>query len=62
MTRQPNPHQLSRNAKKKTNVVIRCILTSDVTEPENYGLSENQTPDLCHSRHNTKTTKNDRKL
>jgi len=27
---------------KATNVVIRCILQSDVTKPENYGLSENR--------------------
>jgi len=35
-------------------------MTTDNTEPENYGLSENQ--DFCHCRHNNKTTKNDRKL
>jgi len=43
-------------ATKATNVVTRCIITSDDTEPENYGLGENQTPDLCHCRYNKKTT------
>jgi len=38
------------------------ILTSDDNEPENYGLSEEQIPDLCHCRHNNKSTKNDMKL
>jgi len=39
-----------------TGLAMRCIITSDDTEPENYGLSENQTADLCHCRHNNKTT------
>jgi len=30
---------------------------SDDTEPENYRLSDNQTPDLFHCRHNNKTQK-----
>jgi len=37
------------------------ILTSDDTEPENYRLSKEKIPDLCHCRHNNKSTKNDRK-
>jgi len=31
-------------ATEATSVIIRCIVTSDNTEPENYGGSENQTP------------------
>jgi len=44
-------------ATKTTNPVIRCIITSDGTESENFGFSENRSPDLCHTdRYNNKTT------
>jgi len=71
-----DPHKLG-NSFKKSRIRINCqemgsyeenkcrhpiFLTNDGTELENNGLSENQTPDLCHCRHNVKTTKNDRKL
>ena len=45
-------------ATKTTNSVIRCIIKSDDTDSENFGFSENRSPDLCHTdRHNHKTTK-----
>jgi len=46
---------------RRNKVVIRCFLTSDGTEPENYGLSKDQTPDLCYCKHNNKTQKSERK-